>query len=909
MTTCSTMNERRPSKHVTNSEALAATLFRACPAAPAALRMSDTVMKWLLEVANARDSVILMKKRKGVMTTITVHNPPKLSQRPVPHQRLPPRNRKMRMILLRFANPRLPQQRAQVVDSLTSWLIPLPSRMMTLLPTSTLAILPQRKPMTLAHLQHLQTRILLILPAHQQQQQQQHHTLPSGGSYLMTEESELSDASPSAIARGKKVCAYQIRIQAVHCAQTIALLCPRKVLFRYWLSFFPEALEEAGTNVHIIITHDLIPKVRQAALQFTQTLLDYCRSFLMTAEQTGKSFAFTSYAATLSGSLHLLHMTLAKRCVEEHVPSVITASFKCLTTLMSSTPYHRFKTDYVPHLLPPISTGLLSRDQQIQILALKTFAVLFTSSVPDKHLNSILGSESADGQQSSLPAVLPTILALAQPERPVALRVEALQALTAVVCRRLGGISSLWPLLQEILMQLMSETTTAGATSSATDSSDALALIAPRMLKLVEEASRFLQECSPLGESAVAFWEAFTESALQACLDSRTPFIRSCACDCLASIGNRVYSHLKKWKQRHYLALLLGLCHDEAPPVKAAACRALGSMVAYPYLQEDALFMADMAVALTEATKDDNITVRVRASWALGNYCNALGTLQAKGTPILANVVPLEQLRQLLQLALGLCEDKDKIRANALRAIGELGRILTVADGEFFIKCIGAIVTNTQRRPPKVQWNACHAARHLLQNHKVMEICAADVDTLVATMLSIVRQSTNYKVRIGAASALRSLDRNNYHPPEAFKSSMQTLLDALSTAEPPRDFNEHQYRQTLHKEVSQTLGRMFLSASDEDMINCAATFETHHEEISQMLALLRREYMLEMGSMDPEAEEGFLPHHQAHADVDDDDEADASIATSTPPIDYQMLETRMSKYIDIAPHRPLSRDN
>ncbi|EGD75611.1 hypothetical protein PTSG_06679 [Salpingoeca rosetta] len=86
--------------------------------------------------------------------------------------------------------------------------------------------------------------------------QPQHHQRQRGAS----DESELSDASPSAIARGKRVFAHQIRVQAIQCAQTIALLCPKKVLFRYWLSFFPESLEETAPSVYNVIARDLIPK-------------------------------------------------------------------------------------------------------------------------------------------------------------------------------------------------------------------------------------------------------------------------------------------------------------------------------------------------------------------------------------------------------------------------------------------------------------------------------------------------------------------------------------------------------------------------------------------------------------------------------------------------------------------------
>jgi hypothetical protein len=45
---------------------------------------------------------------------------------------------------------------------------------------------------------------------------------------------------------------------------------------------------------------------------------------------------------------------------------------------------------------------------------------------------------------------------------------------------------------------------------------------------------------------------------------------------------------------------------------------ALGSMSGFASVRRDALFLADVAEAVVQTCGDSNLTVRVRASWALG---------------------------------------------------------------------------------------------------------------------------------------------------------------------------------------------------------------------------------------------------------------------------------------------------
>jgi hypothetical protein len=72
------------------------------------------------------------------------------------------------------------------------------------------------------------------------------------------------------------------------------------------------------------------------------------------------------------------------------------------------------------------------------------------------------------------------------------------------------------------------------------------------------------------------------------------------------------------------VTLLFSLSSDADANVRAAACRALGVFVLFPSLREDPLFVSDMTKAILLQRDDKTILVRVRASWAIGNLCDAL---------------------------------------------------------------------------------------------------------------------------------------------------------------------------------------------------------------------------------------------------------------------------------------------
>lgn len=72
------------------------------------------------------------------------------------------------------------------------------------------------------------------------------------------------------------------------------------------------------------------------------------------------------------------------------------------------------------------------------------------------------------------------------------------------------------------------------------------------------------------------------------------------------------------------ITLLLGFTDDSDYHVRASAVRALGVYVLYPCLRDDVSFVADVANSIINSLQETNLSVKVKAAWALGNLSDAL---------------------------------------------------------------------------------------------------------------------------------------------------------------------------------------------------------------------------------------------------------------------------------------------
>ncbi|KAI8335129.1 armadillo-type protein, partial [Chlamydoabsidia padenii] len=329
----------------------------------------------------------------------------------------------------------------------------------------------------------------------------------------------------------------------------------------------------------------------------------------------------------------------------------------------------------------------------------------------------------------------------------------------------------------------------------------------------------------------VKWWMTILEKYIQQASMDPVPDVKVLTCDCLASMAKPVFEHLSARYQRLAMALLLPLPEDEESQVRAAACRALGAFVLFPTLRQDTCFVSDMATVILDRMEDPVTLVRLRASWAQGNLCDAL--VIASDTPdfYLREWISISTWMKILGTSTVASLDNDKLRSNAVRAMGSLLRITSPdyfqdRHGMFLLRdAMAGLTKNIENGSLKTRWNACHAASNALKNDEFpigflqhQPQSAYDIDgelltqrqeypwtsTLFRALIQALTQCKNYKVRINAALALATphqQTRYGHH----LNTIYQTVLSVWHDCHDPNvstEFQEYKYQEQLKHQVT-----------------------------------------------------------------------------------------------------------
>ncbi|GLI68841.1 hypothetical protein VaNZ11_013384, partial [Volvox africanus] len=200
--------------------------------------------------------------------------------------------------------------------------------------------------------------------------------------------------------------------------------------------------------------------------------------------------------------------------------------------------------------------------------------------------------------------------------------------------------------------------------------------------------------------------------------------VRSAGLSCLSEVPEPVFSSLTVALQQHLLTLFSdAAASDAVAAVRAAACKALGAAAVFPAVLETPQLSDHITRALLPSLHDAVLSVRIAGGWAIANLCDAyrrrLEALEAangegsdteqqlrsrvdshahastssydggsgavsshKQQTLSLATLPLEphhyrQLAALCGAAIISTQDTDKVRANGVRAVGNLLAFLT----------------------------------------------------------------------------------------------------------------------------------------------------------------------------------------------------------------------------------------
>ncbi|ERE68576.1 HEAT repeat-containing protein 6 [Cricetulus griseus] len=616
-------------------------------------------------------------------------------------------------------------------------------------------------------------------------------------------------------------------------------------------------------------------KTRACALQVLSAILEGSKQFLSVAEDTtDHRMAFTPFSVTIASSIRELHRCLLLALVAESSSQTITQIIKCLANLVSNAPYNRLKLSLLTKVWNHIKPYIRHKDVNVRVSSLTLLGAIVSTHAPLPEVQLLLQQPCSSGLSSSNSATphlstpdcwdrvpggssleevsvsspkasaepcwlirlcISTVVlpkedscsgsdagsAVGSTYEPCPMRLEALQVL-AHLARGYFSMAQLYLMeLGEVICKCMGEANPS---------------IQLHSVKLLEElGTGLIQQYKPDSNMApeqrvpiymvVMFWTAMLNGPLPRALQSSEhPTLQASACDALSSILPEAFSSLPNDKQILCITMLLGLNDNKNHLVKAATSRALGVYVLFPCLRQDVIFVADTANAILMSLQDKSLNVRAKAAWSLGNLTDTLIVNMDTPDPSFQDEFSGLLLLKMLQSAIHASTDKDKVKSNAVRALGNLLHFLQPTHierprfAEIIEESIQALIsTVVNEAAMKVRWNACYAIGNVFKNPALPLGSAPWTSQAYKALTSVVMSCKNFKVRIRSAAALSIPGkRAQYGSLEQFAQIWNALVTALQKSEDTTDFLEFKYCASLRTHICQALLHLLSLASASD---------------------------------------------------------------------------------------------
>ncbi|KAL5221950.1 hypothetical protein ABZP36_026663 [Zizania latifolia] len=641
---------------------------------------------------------------------------------------------------------------------------------------------------------------------------------------------------------------------------------------------------------------DPIIKVRvEAASTIAAMLEGHALVLTQVAEykESSRRGSFTTLSCSLGQIVMQLHTGMLYLIQRETQSTLLAVLFKVLTVLISVTPYARMPKELLPTVITDMCRILLDRHSNkknkneyyaMLVNVLNCLEAAVSKVPPSSDVFEVLIQDDCAGpshaqQESSVVAVL---LHCIEQEMHFSVRCKALQVLRSMVHNYPNCADIIWAKVQDIVLDLLQMQSlenqiceTNFGPSKEELSIKGRCLVAG--IKVIDECLRVssgfkgaddLKECrlqdiqqisdctinktiksAPHFETDVPGpsqtftlditlgtnrWIEVMEAHLPQGLSHASAMVRTASLTCFAGMTSDVFFSLPESK-RNYMtsSSVCAALSDAVPTVRSAACRAIGIVACFPRILSSPSLPGEFIDAIEFNTRNSPTPVRVTASWALANLCSSIRfrALELHDNPS-AGVLDKSAISLLVEIALRLAKDGEKVKSNAVRALGYLLRFIrfnnhsgTVDDPSNSVlygdpvwleKMVHALMSCVTTGNVKVQWNVCHALSNLFMNNTFRLPGMPWASSVYSILLLLLRDSNNYKIKMHAAVALAvPVSRLDYGSsfPDVVQGIEQVLESLSSNNLPPSNFR---HRDNLEKQVTFTALHLFGFVSPKD---------------------------------------------------------------------------------------------
>ncbi|KAH8388755.1 hypothetical protein KR200_009591 [Drosophila serrata] len=646
----------------------------------------------------------------------------------------------------------------------------------------------------------------------------------------------------------------KVRISALQLLGALTKQLPRRTLYGYWHVLFPSADSGGGGHLLLVGQTDGNSRCRALALQLAAQLLYGSKGYLSQACSRGPS-NYTPFAVSLASSVLSAYRSLCSILEKEYAPPVLTQCLKCLAVLVQATPFEQLEMGFVYEFVGHVKKLIKNAESPVAVSALLVMEMLVATPKLTPEMASAIGlaPSQRDLKLEELQSDQPEFLELCDSDTELELEEEAEQQpaqqkaeanpiqlvappiprnswLLRQVLRQLESLGTGPPMRVECFQVLLAMATHVGLLrghqarlarvllAGLRDVTADVRLYAARCLDSVGyQLGRLLPE-PPEREMQLSFWLSLLPGIYGAYNDAAGASLKCALCDALSNMGSFSFERLPPGQRNALLAFLSGCASDdgEEPLVRAAALRALAVYVLHPTLKADLVFVENAAELTLRIINDSQLAVRIKAAWALGNISDAL----IAAIPNHSERVSEELLGRLIQAATHSCADHDKVKANAVRSLGNLLQILQqqqVSENTESMQLAMSKLLDCVRSAgsAKVKWNACHAIGNLVK-HRAFFATNHLAGILFPALSQLVVQHANFKVRINATGVLLQVEmRQDFgsHFPLVWRS----LLDALERSNALDNFEEYNHRDALQQQLCLAMAHLLMLAKASDL--------------------------------------------------------------------------------------------
>ncbi|KAL0688456.1 hypothetical protein Bca4012_088133 [Brassica carinata] len=624
-------------------------------------------------------------------------------------------------------------------------------------------------------------------------------------------------------------------------------------------------------------------KVRIASASALSTMMDGASSiFLQVAEykESSKYGSFTPLSNSLGLVLMQLHTGILHLIHRDNHGRLLIQLFRFLLLLISSTPYSRMPGELLPKVIMSlharITEGFSFKNDQTGLLvaAIGCLTAAFSTFPPQMNVHNMLLDETSagfDGRERKS-GVIFTLFRFAEQYSDASTCIEALQVLRAMALNYPTIVSACWERVSVLVYKLLQFgiVEDSGTTWKASVK-EPVGFIGDKILtaaiKVLDGCLRaisgfkgnedlhfdriidtpFTSDCirsirissapsygfenpeiaqEQLSQAGCYQWSEAIRKHIVLVLHSGSAVVRSTAVTCFAGITSSVFVSFSQQEREFVTSSIINAAlHDKSPSVRSAACRAIGVVSCFPETSLSIGIYEKFILAVEANTRDPLISVRVTASWALANVCEAL-RYRVNDTSFGGSNTTSQVVDSLIECALRLTEDGDKVKANAVRALGSISKYVKLrcmtsnhdvlpsvhhhlsgaVDSSWLERTVQAFLSCVTTGNVKVQWNVCHALSNLFSNETVK---LQDMDwapSVFSILLLLLRDASNFKIRIQAAAALAvpvtplAYGRSF---PDVVKGVWHTLQNLNSDRETtPTNFK---YKKSLENQLTSTM--------------------------------------------------------------------------------------------------------